>query len=178
MSIYIVRHGETNLNKEKRLQGRQSEESLNDRGVIQAEILAKQLSEVDFDIVISSPQKRAIQTAKIISGMNPEVNSKIDVFDLGTSDKIKKDEVDLIEGIPNPKVYHGVENIQDYISRIRTFMDNIKKIKNVKNLNILIVGHKCTTVGIDAYFNDFVNLKESMQKALNNGEYKKYQFDK
>lgn len=65
MNIYIVRHGETKWNKEGRLQGWLNSE-LTDYGLQQAELLKEQLP-TTFDKVYSSPSKRAVHTAKILT---------------------------------------------------------------------------------------------------------------
>lgn len=67
MKLYIIRHGETDWNKQKRLQG-QSDTMLNEYGIELAEITAKALKDVQFDYIFSSPLKRAYKTAEIIRG--------------------------------------------------------------------------------------------------------------
>lgn len=175
MSIYVIRHGETNLNKENRLQGRNGE-PLNKNGIKQAKELAKKLENIKFDMVISSPQIRAIQTAEIISGIKPKVDDRIEVFDLGEADRMKKEEVEMVEFLPNPVKYKGVEKLENFIVRIKSFMQSLHDLKDRDNLNILIVGHKCTVGGIDAYFNNFTDIKGSMKNASKNGEFKVYNF--
>lgn len=69
--LYLIRHGETELN-EKGVYYGWTDCSLNERGVAQAEELADILQEVDFDVVISSTLKRAVDTAAIVSGFAPE----------------------------------------------------------------------------------------------------------
>lgn len=65
MNIYFVRHGETEWNKEGRLQGWLNSE-LTENGKKQAAILREQL-QVSFDKIYSSPSKRAVDTAMIIT---------------------------------------------------------------------------------------------------------------
>lgn len=64
--ICLVRHGETDWNKEGRIQGR-TDIPLNSLGRLQAEKCGKYLAESDWDLIISSPLVRAKQTAEIIS---------------------------------------------------------------------------------------------------------------
>ena len=64
--IYIIRHGETDWNKEHRIQGHQ-DIPLNDQGRLDAKVAKKKLKNVKFDVVFSSPLKRAYETAKIIT---------------------------------------------------------------------------------------------------------------
>ncbi|MGN1180066.1 MAG: histidine phosphatase family protein [Suilimivivens sp.] len=67
MKIYLIRHGETDYNKNKRIQG-QCDIELNDYGRELARITADGLKDVPFDIVFTSPLKRARETAEIITG--------------------------------------------------------------------------------------------------------------
>lgn len=67
MKIYLIRHGETDLNKKKMLQG-QSDIELNDYGRELARITGEGLKEVPFDTVFTSPLKRAEETARLVIG--------------------------------------------------------------------------------------------------------------
>lgn len=64
-TICIVRHGETDWNAAKRVQGREDIE-LNENGRRQASGLASRLEGMHWDVIISSPLKRAAETAQII----------------------------------------------------------------------------------------------------------------
>ena len=64
--IYLIRHGETMWNREKRLQGH-IDIGLNDVGYQQAERLAKSLVDKKISAIISSDLSRAIDTAKPIA---------------------------------------------------------------------------------------------------------------
>ena len=64
--IIVIRHGETNWNVEGRYQG-QADPPLNTRGFDQAHEIADMLMESKFDMIYTSPLKRACQTAKIIA---------------------------------------------------------------------------------------------------------------
>ena len=67
MELYIIRHGETKWNSEKRLQGR-SDIELNEYGIELARITSEALKDVKFDRIYSSPLKRAYETAEILRG--------------------------------------------------------------------------------------------------------------
>ena len=64
--IYLIRHGETMWNREKRLQGH-IDIGLNDIGHQQADRLAKSLVDKKISAIISSDLSRAIDTAKPIA---------------------------------------------------------------------------------------------------------------
>ncbi len=63
----MVRHGETDWNRESRFQG-QSDPPLNAAGRRQARELAERLSGEPLDTVYASPLRRAYETAEIVAG--------------------------------------------------------------------------------------------------------------
>ncbi|MFA6448156.1 MAG: histidine phosphatase family protein [bacterium] len=65
-TCYFLRHGETDLNREFRCQGRQ-DVPLNDRGREQVVEAARKLKDVKIDAIYSSPLKRAMESAEIIA---------------------------------------------------------------------------------------------------------------
>ena len=67
MKVYYVRHGQTDWNLARRMQGGGTEKDLNETGLKQAEETRKELENVNYDIVIRSPMHRAEQTAEIIN---------------------------------------------------------------------------------------------------------------
>ncbi|MFE5322917.1 histidine phosphatase family protein [Paenibacillus sp. NPDC056579] len=66
-TLYLTRHGETEWNVEKRLQGHK-DSSLTPRGVLQAAWLGEMLYPVSFHCIYSSSSERARRTAEIIRG--------------------------------------------------------------------------------------------------------------
>src|SRR5215210_7285077 len=64
-TILLVRHGETDWNRDNRFQGH-ADPPLNDRGRGQARELAARLGEEEVDAVFTSPLRRARETAEII----------------------------------------------------------------------------------------------------------------
>lgn len=66
MAIYLIRHGETDWNRQGRFQGVEDIE-LNGTGVLQAKACAEALRALPVDKVVTSPLKRAKKTAEIIA---------------------------------------------------------------------------------------------------------------
>lgn len=67
MKLYLIRHGETDWNKEFKIQG-SSDIELNEYGRELAFITREGLRHIPFDIAYTSPLKRAKETAEIILG--------------------------------------------------------------------------------------------------------------
>lgn len=66
LQIYLVRHGLTPWNLEKRFQG-SKDISLSEEGIRQAEQTRDRLQDVAFDAIYASSLKRAFETAEIIA---------------------------------------------------------------------------------------------------------------
>jgi len=67
LKLILVRHGETYWNKERLIQGGDSDIELNDTGLEQARKLATFLETESITAILSSPLQRAIATAKVIA---------------------------------------------------------------------------------------------------------------
>ncbi len=161
MKIYVVRHGETDWNKEGRRQGSR-DIPLNEKGIEQAYILKEKLKDMKFDLCISSPLQRAYQTAQIIYGKDNII----------TNDLLKERYLGEYEGTTigdmafdfyyymNYKINasdKGIEPFQDLLQRCKIFLDDLKK--NYQNYqNILIVTHgfcgKCLYYNLVGYNED------------------------
>lgn len=74
MQFFLIRHGETDWNKQFLLQGRE-DIPLNEDGISQAHDTGKALANTHVDLIVSSPLSRALDTAKIIASYtkNPPV---------------------------------------------------------------------------------------------------------
>ena len=70
LNVYIVRHGQTDWNKEGRIQGA-TDNPLNATGRDQAAAMGRTLAEVKVDAVYVSSHQRARQTAEVFEGRAP-----------------------------------------------------------------------------------------------------------
>ncbi|WP_282940159.1 histidine phosphatase family protein [Paenibacillus sp. RC67] len=173
--IYVIRHGQTDLNKEGRLQGRQGL-PLNEHGIKQAEGLRDNLHNIKFDYAFSSPQERAVQTAEIAAGITVTVDERLNVFDLGEADRLKKGEVILNGAVPDSSIYKNVEEIQAFIQRVFHFMRELEEKNGQSNVHIALSGHRCTTGCIGAYFEGIPEDGNILRYSSDNGQYKVYRF--
>ena len=139
--IYIVRHGETDWNAYKKLQGHKPIE-LNERGRERARYLAEKVKNLEFDRIISSDLLRAKETAEII---NEQVHKKI-IYDA----RLRSVDYGNLEGryIPDIsqeewRIYNstperfGAESVESVYNRIKSLFDYL--VKN--NESVLIVAH-------------------------------------
>ena len=85
-TLLLVRHGETDWNREGRWQG-WADPPLNDTGRAQARALADELKEAPFDAVYSSDLRRAHETAEIVAaphGVPVLVDPRLREIDVGS----------------------------------------------------------------------------------------------
>ncbi len=72
MNFYLVRHGQTDWNILKKMQGTE-DIPLNDIGRKQAASCAQALSTISFEAIYTSPLSRAVETAQIISSYHNNI---------------------------------------------------------------------------------------------------------
>lgn len=70
--LFTLRHGVTELNRDKRVSGQTLDVPLLPEGVGQAEEARERFAGTPLDLVISSPLARAMQTAEIVTGLPRE----------------------------------------------------------------------------------------------------------
>ena len=95
MRIILIRHGETDANKEGRFQGA-SDSHLNKTGLSQAEALGRRFASENIDAIYSSPQTRAVQTATPIAhalGLPIETLEGLRELDIGELDGLQADDL-------------------------------------------------------------------------------------
>jgi len=97
--IYLVRHGETDWNLQKRIQG-STDIPLNDTGRAQAAATGRLLASREWDAIITSPLSRAAETAGIIAeavGLpTPEVLDTIVERHYGEAEGLDHDEIEAM----------------------------------------------------------------------------------
>lgn len=144
MKCYLVRHGQTNSNKEQRWQGLK-DEGLSDLGKKQAKKLALYFQDVKVDYIYASDLMRAIQTANPI---NKELDCRMTLLkklrevDVGDWEGLTRLEIrleygeDVFEGEFNPP---NGEGFSEFKERVATTFAQIAS-KHQKQ-NIIVVTH-------------------------------------
>lgn len=147
MKIYLVRHGETDLNKTGILQGQSQNVQLNENGVRQATILKNKLMNIKFDVCFTSPLIRTWSTAMILVGDRVEIKEdnrlieryfgKLEGKKLLSYDAVKYWDYKLNSNDEE------IEPIQDIFKRCNSFINDLKNVYNNDD-TILIVAHGAT----------------------------------
>ncbi len=153
--IILIRHGQTNWNKNHLLDG-QHNTTLTKEGLAQAEKLAKFLKQIPFDIAFSSKLSRAKKTLEIINKQLKIPSFEIEELkeiDCGLCTGLNKQEIaekfpELIKEWKkdsDPPFPEG-ESIRDVEARV---MPEINKIINEnKGKTILIASHGTVNLAI------------------------------
>ena len=95
-TIVLVRHGETDWNRDNRFQGH-ANPPLNDAGREQAHALAEELRSERFAALYTSPLRRAAETAAILGaelGLSPVENASLMEVDVGSWSGLTRTEVE------------------------------------------------------------------------------------
>lgn len=161
MNVYFMRHGETDWNTIKRLQGR-TDIPLNQNGIDLATKTSKAVHEsgIVFNKIYTSPLIRAKKTAELMNVYSkaPLVeDSRIIEFCFGdgeghTFEEIKTNErfISLRNWFFAPENYKaelGAESYEEFFGRIDDFLTTVRKLEAAlspqesENYNLLIVCH-------------------------------------
>ena len=137
-TICLVRHGETDWNVKGIIQG-QTDIPLNKLGEDQAKQCGTYLKTQSFEVIISSPLKRARKTTEIINdSLNLPIiyNNNLKERYFGIAEG--KTKTELMKQYPK-KIYPKQESRLALNKRVMTALNNI--IKNYPNSRILIIAH-------------------------------------
>lgn len=143
MQLYFVRHGETEWNKEHRYYGK-TDLPLNSKGEEQGKRIGALLKDISFDMIYTSPLKRAIQTKQFIINENHKKEVKelqsmcLSEQDLGIFEGYTYGEIE--QKFPNElqqwnqdfkSAPHGGESFYDFYDRIYHFCTEILEVEGL-----------------------------------------------
>jgi len=148
MRIYIVRHGETEANKNGYLQG-WTDVPLNENGRIIAELTGRGLKDIRFDHCFSSPLIRAKETAEILlreSGNSVPVSfdDRIKEMNFGSLEGMSVRDEKLIQFLKEPVVdykFPDGESFQEVMNRTQEFLKEL--IAKDDGKTYLVSTHGC-----------------------------------
>lgn len=152
--FYFIRHGETDFNKEKRYTGL-IDIPLNKNGIQQVKQSLYLLDDKHISIIYSSPLKRALQTAYIISKY---LNIPILIVD-----SFKERDFGILQGRKKPnykkKCFYRGQRLYEYQR------DTIRRYKKINDDNFIIVAHSGTYKALNKYILN-TNISKTVTNAL------------
>lgn len=142
MDIYLIRHGQTDTNLKKLVNGR-NDEPLNENGIKQAESFINIIENFKIDLIICSPIARTKQTAQIIN------QKDIDIIydDRIVEREMKETMYKPIEEISQDETLYKLDDYKNkrfepfgiVYERVLDFLKDIKE--KYEGKNILIISH-------------------------------------
>ncbi|HAE44025.1 MAG TPA: histidine phosphatase family protein [Lachnospiraceae bacterium] len=161
MKIWITRHGQTNLNKARLMQGL-TDEPLNKTGIMQARKTRALIGDVRFDAVYASPLNRAIMTGSIIGGVDPSdviIDPRIIEADFGKYEKRKYyllgPAMTLYWALP--EIFPAPPTVETIASLRKRSSDFLRELEQKDYKNVLVSCHGGIMRALTGYMMDKKN---------------------
>ena len=180
MKLYLIIHGETEWNRDGRLQGK-VDVPLDVTGREQAELLRDRLAEVSFDICIASPLERARETAEIIMNDKCKIvfDERITERDFGEYEgMLVKDWEDSAGDVDTWDINlnwgeRGYEPARHVLSRAKEFLEDVRS-KYPPNYCIAIVAHGSLLKALHYNIVGYTDETDFHEVYFRNAEVKEY----
>ena len=183
--IYIVRHGQTEQNLKKKLQGR-SNHPLTDLGREQASAVGDAFRDagIVFDKVYTSPLDRAVETAKLVAGDVPtECEDALIEMDYGPYEgtdlhDLPPEVEEFFRDFAHNPAPEGMEQLSSVVARAGEFLERLKA--EAVHRDILLSTHAIAMKGLleyltpdsnGAYWSKYIGNCAVYVTELNDGTY-------
>ncbi|WP_069997167.1 histidine phosphatase family protein [Cellulosilyticum sp. I15G10I2] len=166
--IYLVRHGQTDWNLFKRFNGC-TDTYLNQTGIAQAKLQAKNLKRVSLDACFCSPQARAHQFSEIIYKGPIVFDDRLAEINCGEFEGMEETEEAMKlfwQAIKTGNM--GTESFEAFIKRNCDLCDII--MEKQKGKNVLIVTHAANVRVINYYFKGKPKNYDFSKRVIEKGE--------
>jgi broad specificity phosphatase PhoE len=149
VTLWLVRHGQTDWNVEQRFQGH-LDVPLNEMGIQQAEEAAKRLADKTFDALFSSDLLRTRQTAEIVArqfNLPVQFDQRLREINHGVWQGLLREDVkqkyptEFAARKTNPVYAHAPqgESVNDVAVRMASIADELSQ--RYPNGNVLVISH-------------------------------------
>lgn len=149
LTLYVARHGETEWNVEKRMQGRLDSE-LTAKGKREALLLGERLKGTDFQQIFSSPSRRTLESAELVrAGRDIPLTTDERLLEIHLGAWQGKTEAELKELFPSqfhsywnqPGSYENQEGERfiDVKKRVSEFLEDLER--QFPSGNVLLITH-------------------------------------
>lgn len=161
MNIWITRHGQTDYNKNKLMQGR-TDAPLNQRGIEQAKAARARIGDIKFDAVYSSPLKRAVTTASIIGGADIKdiiIDDRLIEVDFGRYELKKYYALGpaMTAYWALPEIFPAPKTVEPVASMVRRSSDFLSQLEKKDYDNVLVTCHGGIIRALCGYMEDKKN---------------------
>ncbi len=167
LTFYLVRHGTTESNHKSIIMG-QIDSPLTEKGLKNANTLAKKLKDLKFDFVYSSDLGRAFITAyRILEKLKikPKISSSKELREINygiyanrTKKEVKKDCIQY--KINADYIFPKGESFYQMQNRVVKFIKKLERKHTNKKL--LIITHAGVIRALNCFFNDY-NLQDNLK---------------
>lgn len=153
MKLYLIRHGETDWNASKRLQGT-TDIALNEKGEELAKKTCAGMADIPLDLIFTSPLKRAVRTAELVRGKrNIPILAEERIREICFGDYEGLVHQGENCNIPDPAFQNFFEHPESYptppngesleslMKRTGEFLEELKNREELKGKNILLSSH-------------------------------------
>ena len=175
MTLYLTRHGETEWNVQNKICGITDVE-LTDKGRAQAKELGEKLRDYKIDLIVSSPLKRALETARMVEwgrGVPIEVDRRLIEQDYGIYEGVDRGDQGFLD---NKRCfafrYPGGESMMDVAHRTYGLIEELGE--RYPEGNVLLVCHGGVCRVITTYFRDMTN-EEFFRYSMGNCMLEEYE---
>lgn len=163
--MFIFRHGQTEDNANFIFSGWR-DSVLTEKGKEQALELAEKIKDKKIQMLVSSPQTRAVDTMKIACSLNKDAAN----LEINTDERIKERSYGVLQGkskleiqLENPELLLKIRRSFDYrpedgesikmvCERVRAFCDEMIPLMKQHNINIAVSCHGNSIRGFRKYF--------------------------
>lgn len=178
MKLYITRHGQTDWNLHRIIQGK-TDILLNETGRMQAQTVADMLKDTALDYIFSSPLKRAQETAEIINQYHQltiQCDERLAERGFGDFEGTAISDFDFCGfwNQNNEAAFPSCEKTSLFFERVYGFIDECRK--KYKDQTILVVAHGGVSLPFYTYAHEILNDHDMRKYMLNNCEVACYEF--
>lgn len=188
--MYIFRHGQTEDNANFVFSGWR-DSPLTEKGKEQALEIAEKLKDKKIDMLISSPQIRAVETMKLAVSLNENAST----LEISTDERIKERSYGVLQGkskleiqLENPELLKKIRRSFDYqpedgesikmvCERVKSFCDEVIPLMKKHNINVAVSCHGNSIRGFRRYFENLPDEETATVETPLGKDYAAYVID-
>lgn len=153
MNLYVIRHGQTDINLRKCYNCR-NDEDLNETGVAQAEAAREAVAALPIDVILCSPLTRARHTCEIINTKHIPVIVEPDLIERDggvlTNTPMADFDRNRYYNYYETELPEGLESLPALFARVHGLLDRV--LEQYADRNVLLVTHGSVSRAIKFYF--------------------------